>query len=231
MIKKTFLIILLLLGIIFIFNKQILSKYYEHKFSKWVEREVIFNQFNFDYPNNISIKGIKVLNTDPINFENIFEADKVEININLKSLFFSNLVVINSLDIIRPIFNIEIVEKNLKIFNSEDGLTGKEVTYDDNIGIAKKINGNLPSKIWPEKKEDINFLILKSTISEGNTYLKVSSINNVFKVSMSDMKFNKFGNKKNYQHYKEVLKIVLYDIYARVDNSNLKNLLKKIYGL
>ena len=29
--------------------------------------------------------------------------------------------------------------------------------YDDNIGLAKKLNEDLPDKIWPTKKRDINF--------------------------------------------------------------------------
>ena len=46
---------------------------------------------------------------------------------------------------------------------------------------------------------------------------------------MSDMQFSTIGNKKGYQHYKNILKIMLYDIFARVTDYRLKKLLEKIY--
>ena len=39
---------------------------------------------------------------------------------------------------------------------------------------------------------------------------------------MSDFKFVKIGNQKDYQHYKKVLEIMLFDIFARVTDFNLK---------
>ena len=76
-----------------------------------------------------------------------------------------------------------------------------------------------------------NFVILKSNISEGRAFIKVSSIENSFEIFMSDMQFLKFGNKKEYQHYKNVLKIILFDIIASAKDFRLKKLLKKIYKL
>ena len=38
------------------------------------------------------------------------------------------------------------------------------------------INNKSSKKIWPEKKKDINFIILESTISDGTTYLKIPSV-------------------------------------------------------
>ncbi|MBD1157127.1 hypothetical protein IDH10_03045 [Pelagibacterales bacterium SAG-MED20] len=229
--KKILLVIFLIFSLTFIFSKQILSKYYLYKFSNWVERTVTFDQLEINYPNFISIKGIKILNSNPRNFENIFEAEKIEINFNLKSLFFSDLVIINSLNIFEPKFFLEIIKKNSKILDIEGNLKEESQTYDDNMGIAKSINNKSSKKIWPEKKKDINFIILESTISDGTTYLKIPSIENSFQISLSDMQYYKFGNEKNYQHYKEILRVILYDIYARIKKPNLKKLLKKIYNL
>ena len=52
-----------------------------------------------------------------------------------------------------------------------------------------------------------------------------------FETLMSDFKFIKIGNHKEHQHYKNVLKIMLFDIFASVKDSNLKKILKKIYNL
>jgi hypothetical protein len=226
--KKLIVIFILLIFTIIVFNKQLISKYYSYKFSKWVERKAVFDKFEIKYPNSVSVTGIKILNSNSTYYKNVFEAQKIDINFNLKSLLFGELIVINDLRIERPKIFLEIIEKNPKLDKS---IENTEITYEDNIGIAKKITENLPDKIWPEKKKDINFVILKSNISEGRAFIKVSSIENSFEIFMSDMQFLKFGNKKEYQHYKNILKIILFDIIASGKDFRLKKLLKKIYKL
>ena len=226
--KKLIVIFILLIFTIIVFNKQLISKYYSYKFSKWVERKVVFDRFEIKYPNLVSVTGIKILNSNSTYYKNVFEAQKIDINFNLKSLLFDELIVINDLRIERPKIFLEIIEKNPKLDKS---IENTEITYEDNIGIAKKITENLPDKIWPEKKKDINFVILKSNISEGRAFIKVSSIENSFEIFMSDMQFLKFGNKKEYQHYKNILKIMLFDIITSAKDFRLKKLLKKIYKL
>ena len=95
--------------------------------------------------------------------------------------------------------------------------------------MTPKINENPPDKIWPKKKRDINFLVKKSILSGGIGYIKVSKISNPSKVKLSKMKFSSFGNDKKHQHYKDVLKFILYDLYAKTEEIRLKKLLKEIY--
>ena len=148
--KKYLVIFILFIFTIIVFNKQLISKYYSYKFSKWVERKVIFEQFIIEYPDSISVIGVKILNSNPIYYESVFEAQKIDINLDLKSLLFDELIIINNLKIERPKFFLELIEKNSK---SGEAIENTEITYEDNIGIAKKINENLPDKIWPEKKK------------------------------------------------------------------------------
>ena len=101
--------------------------------------------------------------------------------------------------------------------------------FDDNIGVAKKINENLPDKIWPTKKKDINFLILKSSIDNGTAYIRISSVNDPSKINLSSFEFFKTGNQKGFQHYKDVLKIIFFDIYARETDQIKKKILKAVY--
>ena len=72
-------------------------------------------------------------------------------------------------------------------------------------------------------------MIKKSNLYGGVGYIKVPQILKPSKVQLSQMKFFSFGNDKNYRHYKDVLNSILFDLYARTDEIELKKLLKEIY--
>ena len=43
------------------------------------------------------------------------------------------------------------------------------------------------------------------------------------------MYFNKIGNEKGYQHYKDAFELIFIDIIAKIYDPELKKLLKKTY--
>ena len=215
----------LLFVLILIFNKQLISYYFSYKFSKWTERELVFDKFDIDYPNKIEISGIKLKNSKNLFYDNIFESDKVTLIFDLNSFFFSNLIIVQNLTIENPRFFLDIFEKNKAKLDN----TNSSKIYEDNIGLAKKINENSPDKIWPKKRRDINFLILKAEITGAKAFIKVSTLPIPSEVKLSNMQFNKIGNEKNYQHYKDVLRIILFDIMASTSELELKKILKTIY--
>ena len=221
--SKAIKIFILLIVVVLVFNKQLITYYYSYKFSKWIERQFIFDKFYIDYPNSIVVSGIKIINPNPFYYDYILESEKIALSVDLKSLLFSHLVIINNLTVENPKFFLELIENLPK---SEDS----PITYDDNIGVAKKITENTPDKIWPDKKKDINFLILKTKISGAKAFIKISSLTTPTKIKLSDMYFNNIGNEKNYQHYKEVLRLILFDTIASTTDFELKKLLKKIYN-
>ena len=217
---------LFLLGSIVLFNKKLVEEYFTYKLSSWVEKKVIFDKFKFEYPNRISINSIKIKNSNPTYFDYIFEAEQININFDLKSFLFSELVIINSLTITKPSFFLELIEKKSDLDKSIDK---EKIIFEDNIGVAKKINENLPDKIWPTKKKDINFVILKSYLSNGIAFIRISSIPDLSKIRLSNFEFGKTGNEEGYQHYKDVLRMMLFDIFARVRSNDKKRILKEIY--
>ena len=226
--KKLIIIFILILATIIFFNKRLIEIYFSYKLSNWIEKRIIFDDFNIRYPDLISINQLKIVNLDSFYYENVFEAEKVAIKFDLRSLLFNELIIITHLRIEKPKFFLELIEKK---FSSEELTKEKKIIYEDNIGLAKKINENLPDKIWPIKKKDVNFLILRSYISDGKTYIKVSSIIEPFENLLSDFRFTNVGNHKEHQHYKEVLKLMFFDMYASVKDYDLKKLLKKVYNL
>ena len=227
--SKAIKIFILLIVVALVFNKQLITYYYSYKFSKWIERQFVVDKFYIDYPNSIVVSGIKIKNSNPFYYEYILESEKIALNFDLKSLLFSNLIIINNLIVENPKFFLEIVEINENSSKNE-GSSITPITYDDNIGLAKKIAENTPDKIWPDKKKDINFLILKTKISGAKAFIKISSLTTPTKIKLSDMYFNNIGNEKNYQHYKEVLRLILFDTIASTTDFELKKLLKKIYN-
>ena len=227
--SKAIKIFILLIVVALVFNKQLITYYYSYKFSKWIERQFVVDKFYIDYPNSIVVSGIKIKNSNPFYYEYILESEKIALNFDLKSLLFSNLIIINNLIVENPKFFLEIVEINENSSKNE-GSSITPITYDDNIGLAKKIAENTPDKIWPDKKKDINFLILKTKIIGAKTFIKTSSLPIPTEIDLSDMYFNKIGNEKNYQHYKDVLKFILFDIIASTSDFELKKLLKKVYN-
>ena len=84
---------------------------------------------------------------------------------------------------------------------------------------ANKISEKKPDKIWPKKDKDVNFIIRKAVLSGATANIKVSSIPDAAHINLSEMMFSNFGNEKGYKHYKDILKIILFDLYAKTENS------------
>ena len=220
-------ILLFIIIFIIILNNQIIEKYIIYKLSKWVEKDVIFKDFIFEYPNQIKIKGLEIINSNPKYYKNVFDANTVLIDIDLKSYLFDKLVIINNLKIEDPKFYLELLVKKDVIKDIDN--KQKKIIFEDNIGIAKKINENLPDRIWPKKKSDKNFLINKSFVNNGTAFIKISSIKNESRIVLSDFEFSNIGNQKGFQHYKDVLRIIFFDIFAREKNLNKRKILKEAY--
>ena len=217
--KIFFLIIIL----IFIFHKKLIEIYYVNKFSVWVEKKIIYDKIYINYPNLVQIHNFKIKNTNEFKYDYLFEAELVSIHFDIKSLLKS-LIIVNNLEIKNPKINMDI------ILQRKDS-SKKSLIFKDNVGLAEKINEDAPDKIWPAKKKDINFLILNTHIKNAEAFINISYIKRSELVFLSDMTFKKIGNEKGYQHYKDVLKFILFDIFATTNDLRIKKILKKIYKL
>ena len=200
----------------------IISQYINYKFSNWLSRELEISHIRFNFPNKILIEDISIKNDNFYKYENTFEADKIYIDLNLESYFFDNLKIINEIIFVNPILYLEIIEKK-DVDNSDN------VYYTDNLGIADKISQNIPDKVWPKKKIDKNFVILKANIKNIKTFILSSSLKNEFKFNLNDMKFNDIGNIKEGRHYKDLIKIIYLKILSDNNDVNLDKLLKDVY--
>ena len=215
--------ILIIIGLcLLILPNLIISQYINYKFSNWLSRDLDISHIKFSFPNKILIEDISIKNDNFYKYVNTFEADKIYIDLNLKSYFFDNLKIVNQIIFVNPILYLEIIEKK-NIDNNDN------VYYTDNLGIADKISQNIPDKVWPKKKIDKNFVILKANIKNIKTFILSSSLKNEFKFNLNDMKFNNIGNIKEGRHYKDLIKIIYLQILSDNNDVNLDKLLKDVY--
>ena len=226
--KKIIVITIAILIVIFIFikfNKDFISGYILTKLSKWTELPVRSKSVEIEYfKGKINFNEFEILNKSNFNDKNIFEAKKLTIEIEFSSLF-SDLVKINQFILNEPKFFFEIKDMSEK----------KETTI-DNIGLVEKIIEQPPPKIYPPKKKDKNFIILNSSIKNSKAFIRHPNSSEILSVNLSDMSFQNTGNAdskqvKQSQHYKDVLKIIMGDIYFRIPDMRLRKFLKEKYKI
>ena len=213
--KKIIFFFFFILSLLF-FNKTIISQVIIFTISKLPDRNISIKNIDINYSKKqIILNSVEVENTNKIYYKNIFEVDKVEIQYDFKSLF-TDLIIIDQLNFYNSKFFLD--------FN----ITNGEIT-NDNLEEVKKNQDNYKPKIYPIKKNDVNFLILKFQTYDTQGFIKSSNKLNEIEINLSNMSFNKIGNEKNFQHYKDVFKIILGDILLKIPDINLKKLIKKTY--
>jgi|TARA_B110000238_G_scaffold192605_1_gene228095 hypothetical protein len=217
---KKFLIIIFIFFLT-IFHKVIISKIIIINISKWTEREIFVEKININYRNSeIVLEKLEIRGTNQLYYKNIFEADKIKIKYDFRSLF-TNLIKIDNLHISNTFFFLEVDDKaNSK--NTSDG---------DKDTVKKIIDKNQQPKIYPKKKVDKNFFIIKTSINNSKVFIKALSKSEEIKFTLSDMSFAKVGNAKEAQHFKEVFKFLLVDLLFRIRDLKLRNIIKKTYKL
>ena len=217
--KKIIITLVIILALL-IFNKTIISQLIIFTTSKLIDRNISIETIDINYlKKQIILKSVEVESTNKIYYKNIFEVDKIEIKYDFTSLF-SDMIIIDHL----IFYNSKIfLDINIDI-NDND-----KVISNDNFEEVIKLAKNYKPKIYPIKKKDINFLILKFQTYESQGFIKLSNKLNEIEINLSDMSFNKIGNKNDVQHYKDVFKIILGDIFMKIPDINLKKLIKKTY--
>ena len=218
--KKLIFILALFFLLLILFNKTMMQLVFERKLSQWTEynTELILSKFGL-FSGQIKIQDIRLKNK--LNFfnQNLFEASQIVIQID-SNTYFNELVVVKSVELKSPKFFFEI--KNIK---------NKELK--DNLNLIDKLSKKQKSKIYPPKKKDKNFVINNLNITDAKAFIRYEKYDKNVAVSLSDMSFSKVGNSGHFdpefQHYKNVMKIILNDIYFRIPDENLRELIQEKY--
>ena len=216
--KKILIIILFVILTFIIFNKTIFSKVIVLSLSKWLERDFLVKKINIDYSKNeIVLSALEIRNDSKFYYNNLFEADKIQIKYSFQSIF-TDLVKIDYLII-----------ENLRVFLEFSNKNNQIV--DDNMGLVEKYDDDYKPKIYPKKYNDKNFLIIETKIINPKAFIKTLNSNEKIEINLSDMSFYKVANITEHYHYKEVFKIILNDLFLKIPDEKLKKLIKKAYKL
>ncbi len=214
---KKRLIFFSLLIFVILFNKIILSKLIIISFEKWINKEININNFDISYKKKeLSLSDVVINDKDNSN-NDIFKAEKITINLNLKSLF-TKLIIIENIEVQKPILYIKF-----------DISKKKDQFIKDNLGITKNYKNKSNPKIYPKKIVDINFLVMTSSIENLKINIERSDSNDIESLTLSNLYFKKFGNEKGYRHYKDIFKLILFEITMKITDQELKKIIKKNY--
>ncbi len=222
--KKLIIPLTLIFLAIFFFNKKIISQIIIINSSKWMDYNLSLNIGKINIiSGNLELNQVKLKNKENFFFENIFEADEIKINFSLKN-FFSELVVINKVIINEPKFYFEIK-------NSEK----KGQILDDNLNLAEKFSGKHLPKIYPKKKKDKNFIIIDLVVNNLKVIVRQPKNNQDLKINLLNMNFANIGNSginnKKFIHYKDIMSLVLANIFYKIPDLELRELIKKNYKI
>ena len=225
--KKLLIIFLptVLFIIILIGHKSILTYIFEKNISKITERDTNFKITNINFWKlSIEIDKIAIINKDGFFNHNIFEAESIFVKFDYKSIF-SDEIIITELVINKPNFYFEI---------KDDNLIEKKVL--DNLNLSERISKDYSPKIYPKKNKDINFIIFQLFLKNSMAHIYYSKNKDNLTLNLSDITFSRVGNlnseeNKKSQHYKDVLQLILINIYMQIPDQELKNLIKKVYRI
>ena len=220
--KKFLVTLILAIIIIIFFSKNIFSQIIISNLSKWTKREIIVDKIDINYfKSEIILNSVKVRNLNESYHHNTFEVDKITIQYDLES-FFSDLVIFNNLTFI-----------NSKIFLefNIDNKINNNVTNDTDIREIKKLKEKIESKKNDSKKKKKNFLILETKLNNTQTFLKFSDRPKETKIKSSDLIFNRIGDGKNSQNYKNIFKFIITDLFLSIPDQSTKDIIKKAYKL
>lgn len=220
--KKIFFILIISLIFIISFDKKILSYFFSLKLSKWTEHQVDVRISELKYVNGkIEIDKFIIRNKNDISIK-IFDTNYILIDFEFTSLF-KDLLIIDEV----------ILKQSIFYFNIQEAISTSGIKIlKDNLNLIEKKS----PKIYPVKKKDKNFLILDLKIKNLKVDISYYKNDQNLEVFLPDISFSKVGNSgidggESFQHYKDVLKLIVANIYYKIPDYNLRKLIKKNYRI
>ena len=206
------------------FADKIAKNILEKELSLVAERKVKIQDLKINFLNESAvINDITVANSN--NFPgNLIKLDKINIDINLKSLL-DETVEIKSVKVEGLNFEYIVLTKNGKILDNLSLIN--QAIKKNNITANLNNKNKEPKKEYPKKKDDKNFIIKKLNISNSNVKVISQDLDIDTKTKLSDMEFLNVGNSKDANHFKDVFAMILTNVISKVQNDVLTQKIKQ----
>ena len=224
--KKLLIFILAIIVLTFFYKKKIFEFIIIKKLSDWTEYRVNLNIAKFNFiPGYLEITNFRIMNNDNFSNKNLFESELIKINFRTDTIF-QNKVEIDNMFFFNPKLFFEIKNNDINI----------KAKIVDNLKLLENLSKKKDSKVYSKNNNDKNFIIYNLALKDAVVYLKYPENQKNYKIKLSDMSFRKVGNLKNAnlnnsQHFKDVLKIMLNDIYFRIPDEKFREFIKENYKL
>ena len=221
-------LVFLIFGGTYIFSEffadKIAKNILEKELSLVAERKVKIQDLKINFLNESAvINDITVANSN--NFPgNLIKLDKINIDINLKSLL-DETVEIKSVKVEGLNFEYIVLTKNGKILDNLSLIN--QAIKKNNITANLNNKNKEPKKEYPKKKDDKNFIIKKLNISNSNVKVISQDLDIDTKTKLSDMEFLNVGNSKDANHFKDVFAMILTNVISKVQNDVLTQKIKQ----
>ena len=224
MLKKALIILFSLIIFLFLTYELITLKLFKFAITQITKKRVDIEDIKIDFSESkIKINNLKIFNEKNYYYENLFFSDEIVLFFNLKTIF-SDTFEFDSLLIKNPVVNLEIIED----IKPKDET---RLNLSDNLNVIEKLKKNNSPKTYEPKKKDKNFNIKKVEIINAKANLKYLDLYKLVDLKLSGLFFSNVGNSSGSQHFKDVFKIILFDIYMRIPDFVIKKKLKKLYKL
>jgi len=206
------------------FADKIAKNILEKELSLVAERKVKIQDLKINFLNESAvINDITVANNN--NFPgNLIKLDKINIDINLKSLL-DETVEIKSVNVKGLNFEYIVLTKNGKIIDNLSLIN--QAIKKNNITANLNNKNKEPKKEYPKKKGDKNFIIKKLNISNSNVKVISQDLDINTQTKLSDMEFLNVGNSKDANHFKDVFAMILTNVISKVQNDVLTQKIKQ----
>ena len=221
-------LVFLIFGGTYIFSEffadKIAKNILEKELSLVAERKVKIQDLKINFLNESAvINDITVANSN--NFPgNLIKLDKINIDINLKSLL-DETVEIKSVKVEGLNFEYIVLTKNGKILDNLSLIN--QAIKKNNITANLNNKNKEPKKEYPKKKDDKNFIIKKLNISNSNVKVISQDLDINTQTKLSDMEFLNVGNSKDANHFKDVFAMILTNVISKVQNDVLTQKIKQ----
>ena len=215
--RKFIVLVSLLTFTLIVFHSLIFKKIFISVLERATEKAISIDDININFKKSfITFNNIKIYNSDDFEYEYFFTCKKIDLKINIRTIF-SSVIEFQNLIFYEPKIYLEI--KNLSTNYQKD-----------NISELEKFSPKYNPKVYPLKKKDRNIIIKKVITLKPKANLNYENNYKIENLNLSEMELNNVGNStSNSQHFKEVFKIVLLDLYFRIPDNSIKNKLKKLY--